>query len=45
MRFLPLLTEHVRIYFYPAEREAAGQAARMAERWYARLSTLLNHLC
>lgn len=41
--FKVLTTEHFRVYFYPAEREAAEQAARMAERWYARLSTLLKH--
>ncbi|MGH7699460.1 MAG: BamA/TamA family outer membrane protein [Gemmatimonadales bacterium] len=41
--FKVLTTEHFRIYFYPEEREAAESAARMAERWYARLSTLLAH--
>src|SRR5918996_908526 len=41
--FKVLTTEHFRVYFYSAEREAAEQAARMAERWYARLSTLLKH--
>ncbi|HXF95116.1 MAG TPA: BamA/TamA family outer membrane protein [Gemmatimonadales bacterium] len=41
--FKVLQTEHFRVYFYPAEREAAEAAARMAERWYARLSRLLNH--
>ncbi|MGH7546554.1 MAG: BamA/TamA family outer membrane protein [Gemmatimonadales bacterium] len=41
--FQLLTTEHFKVYFYPAERDAAEPAARMAERWYARLSTLLQH--
>ena len=36
-------TEHFEIYYYPAERVAALDAARMAERWYARLSRVLHH--
>jgi Tol biopolymer transport system component len=36
-------TEHFDIYFYPKEEKAALQAARMAERWYARLSRILSH--
>lgn len=36
-------TKHFDIYFYPREREASMDAARMAERSYGRLSTLLNH--
>jgi Tol biopolymer transport system component len=36
-------TEHFDIYFYPEKREAAMQAARIAERWYARLSRIFNH--
>ena len=36
-------TEHFDIYFYPVERVASFDAARMAERSYERLSTLLNH--
>ncbi|MDZ7343225.1 MAG: basic secretory protein-like protein, partial [candidate division KSB1 bacterium] len=31
------------IYFYPEEKVAVEQAARMMERWYARLSTFLQH--
>ena len=38
-----LKTEHFDVYFYPAERDAAGIAGRMAERWYTRLSTLFDH--
>jgi Tol biopolymer transport system component len=41
--FQVLKTEHFDIYFYPEEQGAAGQAARMAERWYARLSRVLSH--
>jgi Tol biopolymer transport system component len=41
--FEVLKTQHFDIYFYPDERAAAGQVGRMAERWHARLSTLLRH--
>ncbi len=41
--FKILQTEHFDIYYYEEEREAVVQAGRMAERWYARLSKLLNH--
>lgn len=41
--FEVLQTEHFNIHFYPEEREAAEQAGILAERWYARLSRLLNH--
>ncbi len=36
-------TEHFDIYFYEEERPAALMAGRMAERWYSRLSRILNH--
>ncbi len=36
-------TEHFRVYFYEGERPAAVDAARMAERAYVRLSTILRH--
>ena len=36
-------TEHFLVHYYPAERTAAMDAARMAERSYARLSRLLQH--
>jgi Tol biopolymer transport system component len=42
-QFRVLPTQHFDIYYYPEEEEAARMAARMAERWYARLSKLLNH--
>ena len=35
--FRIIQTEHFEVYYYPAERVAALDAARMAERWYARL--------
>ena len=41
--FKVMKTEHFDIYFYPEMRSAAEQAARMAERWYARLARILNH--
>ncbi len=41
--FKIISTEHFDVYYYPAEREAALDIARMAERSYARLSKVLNH--
>ena len=41
--FQVLKTDHFDIYYYPEEEQAARMASRMAERWYTRLSTLLNH--
>ncbi|NIR44827.1 MAG: BamA/TamA family outer membrane protein [Gemmatimonadetes bacterium] len=38
-----LQTTHFDIYYYPREREAALDAARMAERAYIRLSRILAH--
>ncbi len=38
-----LETPHFLIHYYPEEREALMDAARMAERSYARLSRMLNH--
>ncbi len=42
-QFDVLRTHHFDIYFYPEERDAAATVGRMAERWYARLSRLLDH--
>ncbi|MGH7495465.1 MAG: hypothetical protein ACREOO_24160 [bacterium] len=39
----PLHTDHFDIYFYPEEKAAAQQAARMAERWYSRHKFILQH--
>jgi len=41
--FRVMTTEHFDIYFYPGEREGADIAARLAERWYARLERLFGH--
>ncbi|HXV87306.1 MAG TPA: hypothetical protein VD793_11425, partial [Gemmatimonadales bacterium] len=41
--FSVLQTEHFDIYYYPQEQEAIQLAGQMAERWYARLSQLLDH--
>jgi Tol biopolymer transport system component len=41
--FEVLRTEHFDIYYYPEAEEAIQDAARMAERWYARLSRVFNH--
>src|SRR5688500_20267810 len=41
--FRILATEHFDIYYYAQEERAARMAARLAERWYARLSTLFDH--
>src|SRR5436190_6708039 len=41
--FQVLKTEHFDIYFYPREQDGAALAARLAERWYARLGDLLDH--
>jgi Tol biopolymer transport system component len=41
--FQTIQTEHFDIYYYPDERGGALDAARMAERAYARLSRILHH--
>jgi hypothetical protein len=41
--FRILATEHFDIHYYAQEEQAARVAAQLAERWYARFSTLLNH--
>jgi len=41
--FIVMKTEHFDIYYYPEEEAGVKIAARMAERWYARLSKLLGH--
>jgi Tol biopolymer transport system component len=38
-----LETDHFQIHFYTEEREAAEEAARMAERGYTYLSTFFDH--
>src|SRR4029078_2716596 len=41
--FKIIQSEHFDVYYYERERAAAMDAARMAERGYARLSKVLNH--
>jgi Tol biopolymer transport system component len=41
--FKIMKTQHFDVYFYPEMEESAYIAARMAERWYARLSRIFNH--
>src|SRR5258705_11940582 len=43
LEFQTLHTEHFDIYYYPEEEQMTREAARMAERWYARFSELLDH--
>jgi Tol biopolymer transport system component len=41
--FKTLKTEHFDIYYYEEEQALANHVARMAERWYARLTRVLDH--
>jgi Tol biopolymer transport system component len=41
--FRVLRTEHFDIHYYPEMEEGARDAARMAERWYTRLSNTFGH--
>ncbi len=41
--FQVMKTPHFDVYFYPQMKKAAAMSARMAERWYARLSRALGH--
>jgi Tol biopolymer transport system component len=43
-RWKVIETEHFLVHYYPEERVAAMDAARMAERAYARLSRVLGHV-
>jgi Tol biopolymer transport system component len=43
LEFQVLKTEHFDIYYSLGEREAVDIAARLAERWYSRLSRILVH--
>ena len=40
--FRILSTQHYDIHYYPAESTATADAARMAERWYTRLSGIMR---
>ncbi len=41
--FEVMKTEHFDIYYYPSAKEGVNIAARMAERWLARLEKVLEH--
>jgi hypothetical protein len=41
--FRILRTTHFDVYYYPEEEQAVRDAAVMVERWYARLSRVLDH--
>jgi WD40 repeat protein len=41
--FRVMNTPHFDIHFYPAESLVTADAARMSERWYARLSGIMRH--
>ncbi len=41
--FKVLKTEHFDIYYYPEEQQLAQEVGRMAERWNARLTRVLDH--
>ncbi len=43
LEFKVLKTQHFDIYYYDEEAAAVKEAARMAERWYARLSRAMAH--
>lgn len=43
LRFQVLETEHFDIYYYDRSDRMIGEAARLAERWHARLSEILGH--
>jgi Tol biopolymer transport system component len=43
LNFKVLKTEHFDIYYYDEAQGVINDVARMAERWYARLSKILNH--
>ncbi len=41
--FEVIKTQHFDIFYYPQEKEAVQTAARLAERWYSRLSRVFNY--
>jgi Tol biopolymer transport system component len=41
--FRVLKTPHFDVYYYPEEEASSRDAGRMAERWYARLSRVLDY--
>ena len=43
LKFQVLQTEHFDVYFYPQGKSGVDISARLAERWYARLSRIFAH--
>jgi Tol biopolymer transport system component len=41
--FRIIKTKHFDVYYYPEFRAVAEESARLAERWYARISRMLGH--
>src|SRR4029079_18583697 len=41
--FKILDTDHFAVYYYSSEEPSARLCAQMAERWYARFSSVLEH--
>src|SRR4030042_857672 len=41
--FRIIKTKHFDVYYYPEFKSVAEDSARLAERWYARLSRMLGH--
>jgi Tol biopolymer transport system component len=41
--FRIIKTKHFDVFYYPEFKDVAEESARMAERWYARLSRMFNH--
>jgi Tol biopolymer transport system component len=42
LEFRVLETPHFNVHYYPAEHDAAVQAAKLAERWYDKFSVVLH---
>jgi len=43
LQFSVLRTRHFDIYYYAQEERSIDEAARLAERWHARLASVLDH--
>jgi Tol biopolymer transport system component len=41
--FRIIKTKHFDVYYYPEFKSVAEESARLAERWYARISRMLGH--
>ena len=42
-QFKIIKTKHFDVYYYSEFKDVAEESARIAERWYARISRILNH--